>query len=277
MTALTNLRLLLHLAWQALGLYGRHFLPLLLIGGLPTLLYHLFLLALGHSQPPGPGLETSEILTPALRIFSLWNLPNLLLLSPLVNGALVAAVRQLRHQESLQPLLALQDALRAGQRLLGATWFFWLPTGAAGGFAYWVWTHTQVSPGQMLGGMMMIALVAGFLYYWWVRWAFLTQVVIEEGCGPAAAFTRSSRLVAGHWWLAFGLSTLLSTLPSLLDNLLDLAGPWAVMVGQSLVMPLSTVGMTLLYRELRGSGEEGDWPDRALDGGQGSRYLGRGQ
>ena len=277
MTTLTSFRLLLHLAWQALTLYGRHFLPLFLIGGLPTLLYHLCLLALGHSQPPGPDLESGEILTPALRTFFLWNLPNLLLLSPLVNGALVAAVRQLRHQESLQPLLAIQNALRAGQRLLGATWIFWLPTGAAGGFAYWVWTHTQVSPGQMLGGMMMIALVAGFLYYWWVRWAFLTQVVIEEGCGPAAAFTRSSQLVAGHWWWAFGLSTLLSTLPSLLDNLLDLVGPWAVMVGQSLVTPLSTMGMTLLYWELRGREEEGDWPDRALDGDQGSRYLERGQ
>ena len=52
MTTLTSLRTLLHLVWQTLRLYGQHFLPLFLIGGLPMLLYHLCLLALGHSQPP---------------------------------------------------------------------------------------------------------------------------------------------------------------------------------------------------------------------------------
>ena len=169
---------------------------------------------------------------------------------------LVTAVGQLRQRQPLQPLEALQTAQRAWKGLLGAAGLYWLPIAAAGGFGYWVWTHTQTSPGQMLGGLLLIAIVAGFLYYWWVRWSFLTQVIIEEGCGPAAAFTRSSRLVAGHWWRVFTLSTLLSTLPSLLGNLLNLAGPWAVLVGQSLSAPLGTVGMTLLYWEVRGRGEE---------------------
>lgn len=254
MTTLTNLHILLSLLWQTLRLYARHFLPLFLIGGLPGLLYALLLLALGHAAPSKLDLESGEILTPALRTFFLWNLPNLLLLHPLVSGALVAAVAQLQRQEALQPIIAVRTALQAWKGLLGATWLFWLPTCAAGVFAYWVFQQTRNSAGQMLGGMLMIALVAGFLYYWWVRWSFLTQVVLEEGCGPAAAFTHSSRLVAGHWWLAFGLSTLLSTVPSLLDNLLNLAGPWAVLVGQSLTAPLSALGMTLLYWELRGRG-----------------------
>lgn len=242
MTTLTNLRLVFHLAWQALRLYSRHFLPLFLIGGLPMLVYTLALLVAGHSAPPKMDLEAAEILPPALRNFLLWNLPNLLLIQPLSNGALVAAVAQLHRQEGLQPIAALRTALQAWKGLLGATWFFWLPSCAAGVFAYWVFEQTRDSAGQMLGGMLMIALVAGFLYYWWVRWSFLNQVVIAEGCGPAAAFTRSSRLVAGHWWRAFGLSTLLSTLPSLLDNLLGLVSPWTVMVGQSLTAPLSTAG-----------------------------------
>ena len=89
-----------------------------------------------------------------------------------------------------------------------------------------------------------------------MRWSILSQVIVEEGCESVAAFGRSSQRVAGHWWWAFSLSTLLSTLPSLLDNLLTLAGPWAVLVGQSLTAPLGTLGMTLLYWELRGRGEE---------------------
>jgi hypothetical protein len=130
-------------------------------------------------------------------------------------------------------------------------------------FAYWLFTHTQTSPGQKLGGMLMIALVAGFLYYWWVRWSFLSQVILEEGCGPVAAFSRSSGLVAGRWWQVFGISSVLTMLPGLLDNLLSLAlstdrqaGPWAVVVGQGLTAPLGTLGMTLLYWEMRGREEE---------------------
>jgi hypothetical protein len=119
-----------------------------------------------------------------------------------------------------------------------------------------MWNHTQTSPGQMLGGMLMIALVAGFLYYWWVRWSLLSQVVIEEGYGPIAAFGRSSGLAAGRWSPVCTPSAVLSALPGLLDNLTGPAGTWAVVVGQSLAAPLGAVGMTLLYWELRGRGEE---------------------
>lgn len=250
---------LLRLLWQTLRLYGRHFVPMFLIGGLPGLLYHLFLLALGQAPAPKPEPDATQILPPALRTFFLWNLPNLLLLGPLVNGALVAAAGQLHRQQPLQPLQALQTSLRAWKGLLGASALFWIPGAAAGAFAYWIWDHTQTSPGQMLGGMLMIGLVGGFLYYWWVRWSFLSQAIIEEGCGPVAAFGRSSGLVAGRWWWVFGISSVLIMLPGLLDNLLSLAGPWAVEVGQSLVAPLSGLGIMLLYWEVR----EGDGRYRA--------------
>jgi hypothetical protein len=248
---MTTLRSFLDLLWQTLRLYGRHFVPLFLLGGLPGLLYHLCLLGLGQAPPPKPDLESAQVLPPALRSFFLWNLPNLFLLHPLFTGALVAAVGQL-HRQQLQPLEALQTALRAWKGLLGATVLFWLPGAAAGGFAYWVFEQTRTSPWQLLGGLLMIALVAGFLYYWWVRWSLLNQVIIEEGCGPVAAFSRSSGLVAGRWWQVFGISSVLTMLPGLLENLLSLAGPWAVVVGQGLMAPLSGLGMTLLYWEVRG-------------------------
>jgi hypothetical protein len=255
MTALSTLRDLLCLLWQTLRLYGRHFLPLFLLGGLPGLLYQLLLHALGHAPPPRPDLESAQVLPPALRAFFLWNLPNLLLLQPLVSGALVAAVGQRHRQQPLQPLEALWTALRAWRGLLGANTLFWLPGAAAGGFAYWVFEQTRTSAGQLLGGLLMIALVGAFLYYWWVRWSFLSQVIIEEGCGPVAAFGRSSRLVAGRWWRVCGFSAALTGLPDLLENLLNYAGPWAVSVGQSLTAPLGALGMTLLYWEVRGRGE----------------------
>lgn len=55
---------------------------------------------------------------------------------------------------------------------------------------------------------------------------------------------------------AASIEALFVSAPGILDNLLSLAGPWAVSVGQSLTAPLSTVRMTLLYWELRGRGEE---------------------
>ena len=50
------------------------------------------------------------------------------------------------------------------------------------------------------------------------------------------------RLLGAHWllWLL---------------NLLNMAGPWAVSVGQSLTAPLGTLVITLFYYELRGKGE----------------------
>lgn len=255
MTTLTNLRLVLHLAWQALRLYGRHFLPLFLIGGLPMLLYTGTLMALGHAMPHRPGLEPGEILTPALRSFFLWNLPNLLLIQPLSNGALVVAVAQLRQQEALQPIEALRTALQAWQRLLGTLGLFWLINAAAALTLYGVFGRSEPPAWQSLGGLFMIAIVVGFLGYWWFRWTFLTQAVILGDCGPREAFGHSSRLVAGAWGRVCNLFLLLSVLPGFLDNLLGLVGPWAVTVGQSLTAPLSTLGMTLLYWELRGRGE----------------------
>ena len=181
MTTLTKPRTVPSLLWQTLRLYARYFLPLFLVGSLPTLLYTLALLVLGHSAPPKMDLQAAEILSPALRQLFLWNLPSLLLLQPLCSGALVAAVGQLQRQEPLQPVQALCTALKAWKPLLVAAGLFWLPAAGTAGFGYWVWHHTQTSPGQMLGGMLMIALVAGFVCYWWVRWSFVSQVIIEEG------------------------------------------------------------------------------------------------
>jgi len=74
-----------------------------------------------------------------------------------------------------------------------------------------------------------------------------------------AAFGRSSGLEAGLWWWVIGISSILTMLPGLLNHLLSLAGPWAVEVGQSLVAPLSGLGIMLLYWEVR----EGDGRYRA--------------
>jgi hypothetical protein len=256
MTTHTSFRYVLHLAWQAFRLYARHFLPLFLVGGLPMLVYTLALLALGHIAPPRSGLEPGEIFTPALRNFLLWNLPNLLLIQPLSNGALVAAVAQLQRQEPLQLIAALRTALQAWKGLLGALGLFWLITASAFFAIYWTFGRSEPPAWQSLGGLLMIAIVVGFLGYWWFRWTFLTQAVILGGCGPRAAFGHSSRLVAGAWGRVCNLFILVSFLPGFLDNLLGLVGPWAVTVGQSMTAPLSTVGMTLLYWELRGRGEE---------------------
>lgn len=256
MNTFTSFRLLLHLTWQTLRLYAGHFLPLFLIGGLPMLLYTLGLLALGHTAAPKVDLQAGELLTLALRTFFLWNLPSVLLLQPLANGALVAAVAQLRQQEALQPAQALRTALRAWQGLLGSQGFFWLLNGASALTLYWVFGRSEPPAWQSLGGLTMIGIVVVFLGYWWVRWTFLTQAVILGGCGPREAFGHSSQRVAGAWGRTFSLFLLLSTLPGLLDNLLGLVGPWAVTVGQSLTAPLGTLGMTLLYWELWGRGEE---------------------
>jgi len=103
-----------------------------------------------------------------------------------------------------------------------------------------------------------VFIAAGFCVglYLMVRWSFILQVALLERLGPLAAMSRSSALVKRNWWrvmnmtiiigiITVGISIILGTVPTI--------GPT---LGSILSTPIFTIGITLLYYDLRVRKEE---------------------
>lgn len=103
-----------------------------------------------------------------------------------------------------------------------------------------------------------VFIAAGFCVglYLMVRWSFILQVALLERLGPLAAMSRSSALVKRNWWrvmnmtiiigiITVGISIILGTVPTI--------GPT---LGSILSTPIFTIGITLLYYDLRVGKEE---------------------
>lgn len=103
-----------------------------------------------------------------------------------------------------------------------------------------------------------VFIAAGFCVglYLMVRWSFILQVALLERLGPLAAISRSSALVKRNWWrvmnmtiiigiITVGISIILGTVPTI--------GPT---LGSILSTPIFTIGITLLYYDLRVGKEE---------------------
>jgi hypothetical protein len=99
---------------------------------------------------------------------------------------------------------------------------------------------------------------AGFCVsmYLLVCWSFILQAALLEGMGPVAAILRSRALVRNNWWrvlymtIAVGFATVAI---SLIIGALPTIGP---ALGNILSTPVFTIGITLLYYDLRARKEE---------------------
>jgi hypothetical protein len=95
-----------------------------------------------------------------------------------------------------------------------------------------------------------------------VRWLFVSQAVLLDGAGSRQSLTVSARAVAGHWWRTAGIAAFfwfVGVAPGPLIGLavLILAKPevryvnWLSSLVYAVLMPLSVIGLTLLYRNLK--------------------------
>lgn len=122
-------------------------------------------------------------------------------------------------------------------------------------------------------------LTAIFLY---VRFAFISQVVVLERRGVFASFGRSWSLVKGTWWRVFGITLVLAVIVGAIEGVLGgLAAGFLAFghttISQSisgvigiLVRPIQLGGMTLLYYDLRirKEGFDLEYAMRDLESGQ---------
>ena len=94
-----------------------------------------------------------------------------------------------------------------------------------------------------------------------VRWLFVAQAVIVDGAGPRQAAAASAGAVAGRWWRTAGIAIFLAVVGALPGPLLGIL--LLVLASRSVrfvnglsslvyavLLPLSVIGFTLLYRDL---------------------------
>jgi hypothetical protein len=101
-------------------------------------------------------------------------------------------------------------------------------------------------------------MTAGFCVsvYLLVCWSFILQVALLEGVNPLAAISRSTALVRNNWWRVLHMTIAVGFITvaiSLIIGALPTIGP---ALGNILSTPIFTIGITLLYYDLRARKEE---------------------
>jgi len=169
----------------------------------------------------------------------------------LMQGALIHAISEQYLRQSISIGRAFRFAWERLAALAGAMILvLFVTTGIA---VVSIGFTVSISPDV---GYVFIA--AGFCVglYLMVRWSFILQVALLERLGPLAAMSRSSALVKRNWWrvmnmtiiigiITVGISIILGTVPTI--------GPT---LGSILSTPIFTIGITLLYYDLRVRKEE---------------------
>jgi uncharacterized membrane protein len=91
----------------------------------------------------------------------------------------------------------------------------------------------------VLGGFILL-IIPGI--YWAVRFSFSPLVVVDTGVGPVAAMKESWAITKGSFWKLF--------LFWLTVVLINLAGIVAIYIGLLITVPVTTLAMVFVYREL---------------------------
>ncbi len=210
-----------------------------------------------------PGRDLVALLT-----FSVGTLLLSMLAYPLMYGALIHATEQKRLEQSISIREAYLTALRNRGRLIG-TWLavslliflmmaslFCLFFALLEGFG-WLYILTAV-----------LAIGLPFALYFTIKWLFVLQTVMLEGGRLTQSLRRSSELVAGNWWRAFGIWALFTTATAIAGSafrtlLIPLEQPdgiytviLQVVFPALLFAPLATIAHTLLYFDLRARREQ---------------------
>lgn len=113
-------------------------------------------------------------------------------------------------------------------------------------------------PTGISSGARYIFVVAGFCLtvYLMVRWSFILQVALLERRGPFASLSRSSQLVRRNWWRVMHMTIVVGVITVAISVILGTIPTIGPAIGNILATPVFTVGITLLYYDLRVRKEE---------------------
>jgi hypothetical protein len=181
----------------------------------------------------GPGARLALVLT----IGGVQQLVNYLIVSPSV----IEAVGEIRAGRRPSFVSTYREVFRRLKRLVLA-----------------------VGGTSLIVALLAITVVGIPLAIWFaVRWLFVSQAVILDDAGPRQAMTLSEQTVNGRWWRTAGASALLAAVGAWAAPLLGilcliLLNPgiryvnWLSSLVYAVMVPVSVIGLTLLYWRARG-------------------------
>lgn len=234
---------------ETFRIYRDYFPTLVTIVAIIEVIPFIASLALGLSMGPegmdevGAGSLNQLLMLVIILLYSIVGFP-------LMSGALIQAVSE-------QYLLKTMDFKRAysfsSERLgamVGASILVGL---VVMGIIIISSLTTAISP--VIGGILMMAGGIAFIYLI-INWIFIWQAAALDGRGAVASLSRSANLVEGNWWRVLGIMLVLGII-TLAINLVAWMIPVAgTLIGSILSTPVYTVGITLLYYDLRVRKEE---------------------
>ena len=257
MTTLTKPRRVPDLLWQTLRLTGRHFLPLFAISGLPWAVFALIPILLGQDQTLNDLKRAQVPITWDLLYPFLWAYLYALVLVPLVNGALVQATAQALQRQPVQVIGAFRAAWPCWGRLVAVYLLygvvFLVVSLLLAALTSWLMPSFWHGPGDLARSLVADARI----YYFVALLNFYPQILVLEGSSLRQAWTRSRQFPAsatgrlGWVLMVFFLLGFLG-----IEVLLPKVGQWAEVLGSGLTNLLCMVGVTAVYWEGRGKGEE---------------------
>jgi len=100
-------------------------------------------------------------------------------------------------------------------------------------------------------GIALVAIVYPAVVYLSVMWAFAIYTALLEGCGPTSALSRSMALVKGSWWRVLGITILLTLIVFAINFVIGFVPILGALVAAILSPPITAIGITLLYFDLR--------------------------
>lgn len=185
---------------------------------------------------------------------------------PLIQGGLTRTISESFLGRKVGAGQALSFALRKALPLIFTAILYGLAVLLAGVIAGLV-SVLGFMVSDVLGVLALILLVLPAILACAIYLILYNQVVVIEGKGYVAALSRSARLVSGHFWRMLGLGILfvilagimemIGALPSTLVAFFMPSGGsvlfatiWNALI-RALVTPITLIGLTLVYFDLR--------------------------
>ena len=177
---------------------------------------------------------------------------------PLMIGALIHAVSEQHFHQPISIGRAYRYAWERIGALIGA--FILVSLVFIGIVAALILLGIAIVPALGTAGWIILSLliILGIvaMFYLGVRWIFIMQAVLLEGCGPIAAFSRSSALVKGSWWRVLGIMLVVYIIVTAIGVILGMIPLVGSIIGGLIATPIGIAGATLLYYDLRVRKEE---------------------
>lgn len=152
-----------------------------------------------------------------------------LVVSPLVDGALIYAVSEQHFQQPISFSRAYRFAWSRAGFLMGSVLLYYL----------------------IIFALVITIIGIPAAVYLGIRWSFIRQAALLEGCGVRASFSRSSYLVKQNWWRVFGILLVVGVISGAINSFSGIVPVLGYIFGALVSIPITATATTLLYYDLR--------------------------